>query len=69
MASKSLPKTYDCTVLKLVDFSESIYVKPGKDALKNILQIANRCVNAAIDCVREGRQVRVKIFEAEERGH
>ena len=61
-------KTYDGTVLKLLDFGAIVQVMPGKDGLLHISQIANERVNAVADYLKEGQQVRVKVLETDDRG-
>ena len=61
-------KTYDGSVLKLLDFGAIVHVMPGKDGLLHISQIANERVNAVADYLKEGQQVRVKVLETDERG-
>jgi polyribonucleotide nucleotidyltransferase len=67
-ASVEIGKTYDGTVLKLLDFGAIVQVIPGKDGLLRISQIANERVNAVADYLKEGQQVRVKVIEADARG-
>ncbi|MEW6369722.1 MAG: polyribonucleotide nucleotidyltransferase [Pseudomonadota bacterium] len=68
IASVEVGKTYDGTVLKLLDFGAIVQVMPGKDGLLHISQIANERVNAVADYLKEGQQVRVKVLETDERG-
>jgi polyribonucleotide nucleotidyltransferase len=67
-ASVEVGKTYDGTVLKLLDFGAIVQVMPGKDGLLHISQIANERVNAVADFLKEGQQVRVKVIETDDRG-
>lgn len=67
-ASVEIGKTYDGTVLKLLDFGAIVQVMPGRDGLLHISQIANERVNAVADYLKEGQQVRVKVLEADDRG-
>ncbi len=68
-ASVEVGKTYDGTVLKLLDFGAIVQVMLGKDGLLlHISQIANERVNAVADYMKEGQQVRVKVLETDERG-
>jgi polyribonucleotide nucleotidyltransferase len=67
-ASVEVGKTYDGTVLKLLDFGAIVQVMPGKDGLLHISQIANERVNAVADYLTEGQQVRVKVLETDDRG-
>ncbi|TFW13859.1 polyribonucleotide nucleotidyltransferase [Massilia arenosa] len=67
-ASVEVGKTYDGTVLKLLDFGAIVQVIPGKDGLLHISQIANERVNAVADYLKEGQHVRVKVIETDDRG-
>jgi polyribonucleotide nucleotidyltransferase len=67
-ASVEVGKTYEGTVLKLLDFGAIVQVIPGKDGLLHISQIANERVNAVSDYLKEGQQVRVKVIETDDRG-
>nr|MBV0878350.1 polyribonucleotide nucleotidyltransferase [Noviherbaspirillum sp. L7-7A] len=67
-ASVEVGKTYEGTVLKLLDFGAIVQVMPGKDGLLHISQIANERVNAVADYLKEGQQVRVKVLETDDRG-
>ncbi|MGZ3182890.1 MAG: polyribonucleotide nucleotidyltransferase [Telluria sp.] len=67
-ATVEVGKTYDGTVLKLLDFGAIVQVIPGKDGLLHISQIANERVNAVADYLKEGQAVRVKVIETDERG-
>jgi len=68
VAEVEIGKTYDGTVLKLLDFGAIVSVLPGKDGLLHISQIANERVNAVADYLKEGQKVRVKVLEADEKG-
>ena len=67
-ASVEVGKTYEGTVLKLLDFGAIVQVMPGKDGLLHISQIANERVNAVADYLKEGQLVRVKVLETDDRG-
>ncbi len=67
-ASVEVGKTYDGTVLKLLDFGAIVQILPGKDGLLHISQIAKERVNAVSDYLKEGQEVRVKVLETDERG-
>ncbi|MDR2113434.1 MAG: polyribonucleotide nucleotidyltransferase, partial [Candidatus Accumulibacter sp.] len=67
-ADVEVGKTYDGTVLKLLDFGAIVSVLPGRDGLLHISQIANERVNAVADYLKEGQKVRVKVLEADEKG-
>lgn len=67
-AEVEVGKTYDGTVLKLLDFGAIVSVLPGRDGLLHISQIANERVNAVSDHLKEGQVVKVKILEADDKG-
>ena len=67
-AEVEVGKTYDGTVLRLLDFGAIVQLLPGKDGLLHISQIANERVNAVSDYLKEGQQVKVKVIEADEKG-
>ncbi|MDR0933746.1 MAG: polyribonucleotide nucleotidyltransferase [Burkholderiaceae bacterium] len=67
-ASVEIGKTYDGTVLKLLDFGAIVQILPGRDGLLHISQIASERVNAVTDYLQEGQQVRVKVLETDDRG-
>ncbi|MDD5404501.1 MAG: polyribonucleotide nucleotidyltransferase [Sulfuricella sp.] len=67
-AEVEVGKTYDGTVLKLLDFGAIVSVLPGKDGLLHISQIAHERVNAVSDHLKEGQAVKVKVLEADEKG-
>ena len=59
---------YEGTVQRLLDFGAIVQLRPGKDGLLHISQIANERVNQVSDYLKEGQQVRVKVIEADEKG-
>lgn len=61
-------KTYEGTVLKILDFGAIIQVFPGKDGLLHISQIAHERVNQVSDYLKEGQVVTVKATETDDRG-
>ncbi|MDD5241539.1 MAG: polyribonucleotide nucleotidyltransferase [Sulfuricella sp.] len=67
-AEVEVGKTYEGTVLKLLDFGAIVSVLPGKDGLLHISQIAHERVNAVSDYLSEGQVVKVKVLEADEKG-
>jgi len=67
-AEVEVGKTYEGTVVKLLDFGAIVNILPGKDGLLHISQIANERINDLSAYLREGQQVRVKVLEADERG-
>ncbi len=67
-AEVEVGKTYEGTVVKLLDFGAIVSVLPGKDGLLHISQIAHERVNAVSDYLKEGQHVTVKVLEADEKG-
>jgi len=67
-ADVEVGRTYDGTVLKLLDFGAIVSVLPGRDGLLHISQIANERVNNVGDYLKEGQSVRVKVLEADDKG-
>ncbi len=67
-AEVEVGRTYDGTVLKILDFGAIVNVLPGKDGLLHISQIAHQRVNAVSDFLKEGQAVQVKVLETDEKG-
>jgi polyribonucleotide nucleotidyltransferase len=67
-AEVEVGKTYEGTVLRLLEFGAIVSVLPGKDGLLHISQIANERVNQVSDYLKEGQVVRVKVLEADDKG-
>ncbi|NBT73969.1 MAG: polyribonucleotide nucleotidyltransferase, partial [Betaproteobacteria bacterium] len=67
-AEVEVGKTYEGTVLRLLEFGAIVQILPGKDGLLHISQIANERVNQVSDYVKEGQVVRVKVIEADDKG-
>ena len=67
-AEVEVGKTYEGTVLRLLEFGAIVSVLPGKDGLLHISQIANERVNQVGDYLKEGQVVRVKVLEADDKG-
>jgi polyribonucleotide nucleotidyltransferase len=67
-AEVEVGRTYDGTVLKILDFGAIVNVLPGKDGLLHISQIAHERVNTVGDYLKEGQAVRVKVLEADDKG-
>ncbi len=67
-AEVEVGKTYDGTVLRLLDFGAIVQLLPGRDGLLHISQIANERVNQVSDYLKEGQAVKVKVIEADEKG-
>jgi len=67
-AEVEVGKTYDGTVLRLLEFGAIVSILPGKDGLLHISQIANERVNQVSDYLKEGQSIRVKVLEADDKG-
>jgi polyribonucleotide nucleotidyltransferase len=67
-AEVEVGRTYDGTVVKILDFGAIVNVLPGKDGLLHISQIAHERVNAVTDHLKEGQPVQVKVLEADDKG-
>ena len=67
-AEVEVGKTYDGTVLKILDFGAIVNILPGKDGLLHISQIAHQRVNAVSDHLKEGQAIQVKVLETDEKG-
>ena len=67
-AEVEVGKSYDGTVLKILDFGAIVNILPGKDGLLHISQIAHERVNAVGDHLKEGQAVQVKVLETDEKG-
>ncbi|MEQ1812880.1 MAG: polyribonucleotide nucleotidyltransferase [Candidatus Nitrotoga sp.] len=68
VAEVEVGKTYEGSVIKLLDFGAIVNILPGKDGLLHISQISNERVNLVTDVLKEGQAVRVKVLEADEKG-
>lgn len=68
VAEVEVGKTYEGSVIKLLDFGAIVNIMPGKDGLLHISQISNERVNLVTDVLKEGQAVRVKVLEADEKG-
>ncbi len=67
-AEVEIGRTYEGTVLKILDFGAIVQIMPGRDGLLHVSQIANERVNQVSDYLKEGQQVRVKAIEADDKG-
>ncbi|MEQ1837746.1 MAG: polyribonucleotide nucleotidyltransferase [Candidatus Nitrotoga sp.] len=68
VAEVEVGKTYEGSVIKLLDFGAIVNIMPGKDGLLHISQISNERVNLVTDVLKEGQAVKVKVLEADEKG-
>ncbi len=68
VAEVEVGKTYEGTVVKMLDFGAIVNVMPGKDGLLHISQISNERINAVTDVLKEGQTIKVKVLEADEKG-
>ena len=67
-AEVEVGRIYEGTVLRLLDFGAIVSLLPGKDGLLHISQIASERVNAVADYLKEGRVVKVKVIETDDKG-
>ncbi len=67
-ADVEVGKTYEGTVLRLLDFGAIVQLLPGRDGLLHISQISHERVNAVSDHLKEGQVVKVKVLEADDKG-
>jgi len=56
-------KTYDGTVVKIMDFGAFVQIFPGTDGLVHISQLATQRVRKVSDVVKEGDPLKVKVLE------
>lgn len=61
-------KSYDATVVKIMDFGAFVEFMPGKEGLVHISQLADHRVNAVTDVLQEGQKIRVKLMEIDSQG-
>ncbi len=59
---------YEGTVNRLADFGAFVNIKPGKDGLVHISQIAHERVNKVSDRLALGDKVKVKVLEIDRQG-
>ncbi len=67
-ADFEIGKTYDGTVMKIMEFGAFVNVFPGKDGLVHISQLSAERVAKVEDVVSEGQKVRVKAIEIDRQG-
>jgi polyribonucleotide nucleotidyltransferase len=67
-ADFEIGKTYDGTVVKIVEFGAFVNVMPGKDGLVHISQISHERIANVSDVLQEGQQVRVIATEIDRQG-
>ena len=56
-------KTYNGTVIKIVDFGAFVEILPGTQGLLHISQIDNTRVNKVSDVLKEGEKIKVKLIK------
>ena len=61
-------RTYDATVVKLMDFGAFVQFLPGQDGLVHVSEISKEYVKNVEDAVKEGQKVRVKVIGVDDRG-
>lgn len=59
---------YEGKVVRIVDFGAFVNLKPGKDGLVHISQIAEERVNNVEDYLQEGQMVKVRVLEIDRQG-
>ncbi|MPQ75929.1 polyribonucleotide nucleotidyltransferase [Hydrogenovibrio sp. JE_KL2] len=67
-AEPEIGKTYDATVVKLVDFGAFVSYMPGREGLVHVSQIAEERVENVADYLSEGQQIRVKLTDIDKQG-
>lgn len=61
-------KTYDGTVVKVMDFGAFVSFMPGQEGLVHISELAEGRVEKVTDVVKEGDEVKVKLTGIDDRG-
>jgi polyribonucleotide nucleotidyltransferase len=59
---------YNGTVRRIMDFGAFVEFLPGKEGLVHISRLAAERVNAVSDVLKEGQEVKVKLFEIDRMG-
>jgi polyribonucleotide nucleotidyltransferase len=59
---------YEGKVARIADFGAFVTIKPGKDGLVHISQIAHERVNKVTDHLKVGDVVKVKVLEVDRQG-
>jgi len=59
---------YNGTVRRIMDFGAFVEFMPGKEGLVHISRMAQERVNAVTDVLKEGQEVKVKLFEIDRMG-
>lgn len=67
-AEPEVGKTYEGTVVKIMDFGAFVQILPGVDGLVHISELANKRVEKVTDVLNEGEKVNVKVLEIDQRG-
>ncbi|MDP8299861.1 MAG: polyribonucleotide nucleotidyltransferase [Candidatus Tantalella remota] len=61
-------KTYDATVVKLMDFGAFVQFLPGKEGLVHVSELSGEYVKNVEDVVKEGQEVKVKVIGVDDQG-
>lgn len=61
-------KTYEGTVVKIMEFGAFVNIMPGTDGMVHISKLAEGRVEKVTDVLKEGQKVRVKLMEIDDRG-
>lgn len=67
-ADVEIGKTYEGTVVKIMDFGAFVSVLPGRQGLVHISQIADEHIKNIHDYIQEGQIVRVKVVDIDRQG-
>ncbi|MDD3678739.1 MAG: polyribonucleotide nucleotidyltransferase [Patescibacteria group bacterium] len=61
-------KVYDARVVKVMDFGAFVEFMPGQEGLVHVSEISDERVENVSDVLKEGQEVRVKLFEIDKMG-
>ncbi|MEI7819191.1 MAG: polyribonucleotide nucleotidyltransferase [bacterium] len=67
-ADAEVGKTYNATVIKIMDFGAFVEFMPGREGLVHVSQIADHRVENVSDELSEGDTVKVKLLEKDDKG-
>jgi polyribonucleotide nucleotidyltransferase len=68
VAEPEVGRWYTGTVRRIMDFGAFVEFMPGKEGLVHISRMAQERVNAVSDVLKEGQEVKVKLFEIDRMG-
>jgi polyribonucleotide nucleotidyltransferase len=61
-------KVYDAKVVKIMDFGAFVEFMPGQEGLVHVSEISDERVENVSDVLKEGQEVKVKLFEIDKMG-